>query len=396
MVRHVVGVMTGTSIDGIDAALVRVDGAGLGMRATLVGHTSRGLGDLAHPLRDLASQTPMPAGAIAKLATGFAQLHADVIVGLLATHGLRPDFVAVHGQTVFHHPPTSWQLIDAAPIAARLGVPVVTGLRAADLAAGGRGAPITPLADWILFRAPGERRAIVNLGGFCNVTLLPPADAADAIEAIEGFDACACNQVLDAVARRTLGTPYDAEGRAARAGTRDRAAVDALRIVLETQRSARRSLGTGDEAEGWVRAHAERLAGPDLAASAVAAIAEHVGRTIGDACDRVIVAGGGCRNRALFDALRAAVGRRCDPSDALGMPCGARESAAIAVLGSLSADGVPVTLPRVTGCVSPAPVSGVWTGIHFTTIHRCDPSSSSGPCTSGPASPSRPSWPSPR
>lgn len=362
MERRIVGIMTGTSIDGIDAAVVEIAGARLGMRPTFVAHRAADLGDLAAPLRRAAAQDPMSAGAFARLATDFGARIVEVVEAVVEGGGPAPDLIAVHGQTIFHQPPYSWQIVDPAPIAVRFGVPVVTDLRAADLAAGGAGAPITPLADWILYRAPGERRAIVNLGGFCNVTMLPASDGDEGIAGISGFDVCVCNQVLDAVARLTLDAPYDTEGRAAASGTADRDATSALLSILAAQRTAGRSLGTGDEAEAWVRAHAGRLPGPDLAASAVAAIADAIAAGLDlTRCDRVIVAGGGCRNVALLAALRRAVEAPVGPSDDLGLPAEAREAAAIAVLGALSADGVPITLPQVTACPVPAVLAGSWT-----------------------------------
>ena len=116
----------------------------------------------------------------------------------------RADLVVAHGQTVFHAPPASWQLLNAAPIARAVRAPVVFDLRQADLAAGGQGAPITPLADWIMLRAHGPAaagRAIVNLGGFCNVTILPSGAGP---EGVRGMDVCPCNHLLDGVARRRV------------------------------------------------------------------------------------------------------------------------------------------------------------------------------------------------
>src|SRR5690349_11659226 len=138
--RRVVGCMTGTSIDALDASLVEIDGHGLAMRAKPVRNLTRDLGDLAPRLRALAEQQPMTAGQIAAIARDFALLHASAILELLA--GEKADLICVHGQTVFHQPPLSWQLMQPAPIAQAVGCPVVYDLRQADLAAGGQGAPI--------------------------------------------------------------------------------------------------------------------------------------------------------------------------------------------------------------------------------------------------------------
>jgi 1,6-anhydro-N-acetylmuramate kinase len=262
--------------------------------------------------------------------------------------------VAVHGQTIVHKPPVSWQLVDPAPIAARLRCPVIFDLRQADLAAGGQGAPITPMADWVLFRRAGLRRAVVNLGGFCNVTIVTPR-----LDDVLGFDVCVCNQVLDNVARTTLGSPYDQDGRAARSGQPDAAAAADLRATLDHQRLAGRSLGTGDESEAWVVKHKDRLSGDDLAATAVAAVGGCIADVIRDHdADDVVLAGGGARNHALVNAIGQAT--PVIVSDQLGVPVEAREALAMAVLGAMSADGVPITLPQVTGCRAPAPLAGTW------------------------------------
>ena len=362
--RVVVGVMTGTSIDGIDTVVAGIDGVGLQMRARVLVHRRDELGPVADALRRAARQEPLSAGDLASLALQLGERLAAAIDAARDEAGVGvPDLVAVHGQTIMHKPPVSWQLVNPAPIATRLGCPVVFDLRQADLAAGGQGAPITPLADWVLFRDSDTHRAVVNLGGFCNASIVTPD-----LDDVLGFDVCACNQVLDAVARATLGAPFDEDGRAARSGRSDRAAVDALRATLDAQRSARRSLGTGDEAQAWVTVHAQRLPGADLAASAVAAVGGCINAAVREHDVRdIVVAGGGARNLALVEAIQSTKqGQRAAPatvlSDEFGVPVEAREALAMAVLGAMCADGVPITLPQVTGCRTPAPVAGTWCG----------------------------------
>lgn len=386
-VRHVIGVMTGTSIDGIDIALVRLEGRGLEMRAALAWHESQGLGELGPRLRRAAEQQSMTAGELARLAWDFGLLHADAIAAALGKHedAPSPDLIVAHGQTIFHEPPISWQLLNPAPIAARFDCPVICDLRQADLAAGGQGAPITPLADWILFRDARLRRAIVNLGGFCNVTVLPispppsegggrgvgeahkqmrgatsalhphpnppPQRGRGSMQDIRGFDVCACNHVLDAVARRALNGPYDKDGEAASGGRVINDASNSLFTVLSRQRDQRRSLGTRDEATSWIDSHLGSMCPADLAATAVDAIARCIAAAVREhQIDEVIVAGGGALNRALTDAVAKDGGVPTQLSDALGVPVQAREALCMAVLGTLSADDVPITLPQVTGC----------------------------------------------
>ncbi len=355
--RVVVGVMTGTSIDGIDTVVAGIEGVGLEMRARVLLHRCDELGAVADGLRRAARQETIAPGELACLALQLGEQFAAAIDAARDEAGVGvPDLVAVHGQTIVHKPPVSWQLVNPAPIATRLGCPVVFDLRQADLAAGGRGAPITPLADWVLFREAATRRVVVNLGGFCNATIVTPD-----LDDVLGFDVCVCNQVLDAVARAALGAPYDKDGRAARSGRSDAAAAAVLRACLDDQRSAGRSLGTGDESEAWVTVHKDRLSGEDLAATAVTAIGGCIAGVIRDHdADDVVLAGGGARNNALVDAVAGATRCPCALSNTAGVPIEAREALAMAVLGAMCADGVPITLPQVTGCSDPAPLSGVW------------------------------------
>lgn len=356
--------MTGTSIDGLDAALVAVHGHGLSMTAECVRGVSRELGPLGSGLRALADQAPMTAGAIAGLMREFALLHAEAIRELMRGEGT-PTLVSVHGQTVFHAPPVSWQMFNGAVLAREIGAPVVFDLRGADLAAGGQGAPITPLADWILFRG-AHPAAVVNLGGFCNATILPGVDpntdAAALVDAIAGYDVCACNHVLDRVARECLGVAYDSGGAAALKGTIDATARNALAAALDAQARAGRSLGTGDETERWIQSWRGRISGQDMAATACAAI----GGTIAErlrGVQTILAAGGGAHNGALLRAIGEHSSAALTTTASRGVPIELREAAEMAVLGALCQDRVPITLPRVTGVAHPAPVAGVWASV---------------------------------
>lgn len=362
--RLVLGAMTGTSIDGIDLALVRIGGEGLAMRVEPVAFRSSTLGDLAPRLRAAADQQPMSAAEFAELARDLGLLHAREARELLRAAGIdRIDLAALHGQTVFHRPPCSWQLLNAHPVTAELGCDVVFDLRGHDLALGGQGAPLTPLADWVLFRAP-HARAVVNLGGFANATLLPGDDgtpAADQVAAIRGADLCACNQLLDRTARAVLGHDFDADGAAAARGKAIAEELEVLAGVLAPPDDGR-SLGTGDELGGWVARACVHHRPDDVLATA----AEAVGRAIGGALrargvGEVVVAGGGARHRPLRAAIARSAGCPVRLSDELGMPVGSRECVGWAVLGALAQDRVEVALAAVTG--RPAPtraIAGTW------------------------------------
>jgi len=351
--RLVVGCMCGTSIDGLDVALLRIDGRGIGMQAEVVRWMERPFGELAAGLRLAAVQEPLPAANLASLGRELAELHVTLIEELL--DGGRCDLIAVHGQTVFHRPPLTWQLIDLPHIAYALDISVVGDLRAADLSAGGQGAPITPLADFVLLRETGERRAVVNLGGFSNLTRLP---ANGQVEHVSGGDLCACNHVLDGIARRCLDADYDDDGAAAGAGREHAEARADLEARLRTQAGERRSLGTHDELLDWIDHWSQSIGGRDLARSACAAIAAVIGEACADV-ERVIIAGGGCRNQTLLAAIRRACPVPVDTSDQHRVPVGKREAAAWAVLGALSQDQVSISVPAVT-CAAQQRVAGTW------------------------------------
>lgn len=355
MTRFIVGCMTGTSIDGIDAALVQISGRGLKMRAQLIAHTHHSLGRCAIPLRALSHGEPVSAAVIARASSDLAKRHIEAVSHIARIRKL--DLICVHGQTVFHEPPLSWQLIHTAPIAAAFNAPVVHDLRSADIAAGGQGAPLTPLADYILFRT-NRRRVIVNLGGFCNITDLPARGGSPAD--IRGMDVCVCNLLLDRIARDRIRIPFDRGGRHAARGKIHGSCRAALMKSLKRQSRSGRSLGSGDECGDWIVAFSRRVAPQDMLATA----ADVIGESIADRCPGVqdiIVAGGGAKNRCLVEAIeRHMAYARVRLADDIGVSVDAREAACFAILGALAQDGVPVSLPQVTG-VKKAPRAGSFT-----------------------------------
>lgn len=347
--------MTGTSIDGIDAALVHISGRGVAMRARLMDHAHHSLGSCAVSLRSLAHGEALTAREISAAAAKLADRHITAISRLKGHR--QATLICVHGQTVYHKPPLSWQLINPAPIAQAFGVRVVHDLRSADIAAGGQGAPLTPLADYVLFRGT-RARSIVNLGGFCNLTILPGRGGS--IKDVRGLDACVCNLLLDRIARDMLGSSFDRGGRNAMRGNIAAKPRDQLFKLLKAQQRASRSLGTGDECGTWIHKHSSHLSPQDMLATATDA----VGMLIAESCEgtkEIVLAGGGAKNRALSSSImRHAKLAQVIRTDDLGIPIEAREAACFAVLGALAEDGIPVSLPHVTRAKKP-PKAGSFT-----------------------------------
>ena len=365
--RFVVGTMTGTSIDGdLDAAVIAVHGHGLDMNAPLVHGQSFSLGAMADDLRRAASGAAMTARDFTRLSHAFGLLHAEAIELLCEAASVRPDLVVLHGQTVMHAPPLSWQLVNPWPVAARLGCPVRYDLRAANLCSGGQGAPITPLADFILFGEETRAKTILNLGGFANATLLPARREGPG--AIRGLDLCPCNHLLDRVARTRLGRAFDEDGRAARQGRANESIAAAIaEMAMEPAQAlaarGRRSLGSGDEATQAID-RTDDLSPEDACATVVEAVARMLADGLAAAGHAssapIVVAGGSARHRILCNRLAQLSGSAVETSDVhAGIPCNMREAAAIAVLGALADDGVRFSLEQVTGARSLVPESAV-------------------------------------
>jgi anhydro-N-acetylmuramic acid kinase len=366
-VRLIVGCMTGTSLDGLDAALVEVTGEGLGIQARLIGMVSRALGGLADVLEPMAEGKPRAPLDYLLAARQLGELHADAVEDLCRQHlqaGVPLCMIVAHGQTVWHAPQegVSWQLFDPQPLVRRLGVPVCYDLRQADLIAGGEGAPITPISDWVMYRHPKRDRLIVNLGGISNVTHLP-ADGTP--EQVTGADVGPCNLLIDGVVRQLFpDRRIDTDGQIARTGRINLEVYGLVQKHPAISGKTKRSTGREDFTDGWVRGLVDRLkdtlSPADLVAGAVEAVAQLLGRTPFTANGDVVLAGGGARNPVLVQRLRAVMkGREVILSDELGFPVDARESAGFALLGALCQDGVPITLPQITGATAPA-VAGHW------------------------------------
>lgn len=371
----VVGLMSGTSVDGVDAACCRlIHPPGERLEWEVLGTAAASYpADLADALRDPAERT-VPEVASLNVRVGAAFSEAAVAAVEAAGLGLAEvALIGSHGQTIWHDPrgirgevASTLQIGEPAVIAERTGRAVWSDFRAADVAAGGEGAPFVPFADWLLFTVPDRWRVCLNLGGIANVTILPPnADVSD----VTGFDTGPGNVLLDRLARRLRGEPRDQDGEWAAAGEVDAERLE--RALADPFFALPAPKSTGPE---WFdRAWTERYFAPlegleadairERFATATAVTVEGVARALeGQAGTppvtddaEVVVSGGGRRNRALMAGLaRRLAPRDVVAVDALGLDGDFKEAVAFAVLAYESALGWAVNLPAVTGARHPA------------------------------------------
>ena len=346
-----IGLMSGTSLDGIDGALVRwhhdtpttVAFASLPMPAALRTELLR----LQSPADDELHRSRL---AAIELTRGYAGVCAELLARVPA--GERVGAIGAHGQTIRHRPESGYtlQLLDGALLAELTGCNVVCDFRSADVAAGGQGAPLVPAFHARVFGAAGRCRAIVNLGGIANVTLI----AADG--SVRGHDTGPANVLLDLWAERWTGQPYDRDGALAAAGRCDEALLARLLDEPYFSMPAPKSTGRDTFHAGWLEARlgdADRQ--PARAADVQATLLELTALTVARDClaggaETVWLCGGGAANPALRDAIA----RRCVPAAvqttaALGAPPQAVEAVAFAWLARCRLAGIAGNLPAVTG-----------------------------------------------
>ncbi|WP_416900537.1 anhydro-N-acetylmuramic acid kinase [Micromonospora echinospora] len=366
---RIVGLMSGTSYDGVDVVVAEFTVEGETLLLRPLGHRSVDYDDgLRAAIGALLPPNAATVEAVCRLDNRLGEVFAEAAAVGVELAGGRADLVVSPGQTVFHWVESgrargTLQLGSPARVAARVGVPVLSDLRSADVAAGGQGAPLVPAFDALLLAdaAATGPRAALNLGGIANLTVVAP-DAPPL-----GYDIGPANALLDAAARRLLDAPCDLDGARAAAG---RVHADLLDLLLaEPYYAAPPPKSTGKELfhAGYLD---DRLAALDAVVpvdDVFATLTELTARTVAAECDRhrvveVVAAGGGVRNPTLLRRLAAlGAGRwRLRTTDELGVPAQAKEAYAFALLGWLSWHGLPGAVPSVTGA-GRAAVLGSWT-----------------------------------
>jgi anhydro-N-acetylmuramic acid kinase len=358
------GLISGTSADGIDAALVEFDGGRARLR---FGRTYPWDPDLRARLVALGQQeATLTLDAVAELDVSIGRAFAAAANAALADSGTRAaDVRAIgsHGQTLRHRPwgevPYTLQLGDPSTIAERTGIPVVADLRRRDVAAGGHGAPLLPGLHAALLHVAGEDRAVLNLGGIANLTLLP------ATGPVRGFDTGPANALMDAWCLRHLGHAYDRDGAFAASGRVDEALLARLLADDWFALPPPKSTGRDHFHLGWVEA---RLRGGEAPADVQATLTALSARTVADALRatqpgtaRVLACGGGVHNPVLMAALAAALpGVEVESTAAHGVDPDHVEAMGFAWLARQTLLGLAGNLPEVTGAAGPRVLGGVY------------------------------------
>lgn len=342
-----VGLMSGTSMDGIDAALIRSDGAGT---VTAGGFVSLPYdGEMRRMIRSVLGGK----GPVAEVERALTLRHAEAVRRLLAEAGLSPAAVKVvgfHGHTILHRPQEgrTWQIGDGALLAAETGIDVVCDLRSNDVALGGEGAPLVPLYQAALAGGLARPLAVVNIGGVANVTWIGAGEAR-----VLAFDTGPGNALINDWVEQHGGEPLDRDGGLAAAGRADETILAAL---LDNPYFARRPPKSLDRDDFT----GQPVAGLSLEDGA-ATLTAFTAATIARAADhfpapaaRWLVTGGGRHNPTLMRDLAARVSAPVEPVEAVGWQGDALEAQAFAYLALRSLAGLPLTLPTTTGVSQPA------------------------------------------
>ncbi len=364
----VAGVMSGTSADGVDVAIVRLSGRRFQTRFELISHQA-----FPYPAAVRAAvlqamnARSIAVSELARLNFLLAETYADCVRRSQRRAGVVCGLVGCHGQTIYHQGKAAeylgrkiactWQIGDGSVMAARLGIPVVSDFRPADMGAGGLGAPLVPFLDLLVFRHAKRGRIVQNIGGIGNLTAIP---AGARIAQVRAFDTGPGNMVIDAVCEKLFGKAMDDGGKLAAKGTVLDAVV-AERMEHEFfRRKGPRTAGREEFGREYVRDFLKqcgRAGKHDVLATATALTARSIGEAVRGLAKKnryhdLFVSGGGTRNLTLMEMIRREVsgfGMEVLPTDAEGVPSQAKEAVAFAVLAYQSWHRETSNVPGATG-----------------------------------------------
>jgi len=374
----VAGVMSGTSADGINVALVRITSSRSRAGTSRVHFLAHAEYPYPKHVRRavLAAMNSSKASVadLARLNFLLAELYADAVLATQRRFRLKAELVGCHGQTLYHQGEVApflgrrlaatWQTGEGALVAARVGVPVVSDFRPADMAAGGKGAPLVPFLDFLLYRDSRVGRIVQNIGGIANLTAIPASASSNSVVA---FDTGPGNMLIDAVTDQLFGKAFDRDGRIAGSGAVvDPVISDVMRgsfFRRKPPKTAGREEFGREFAQDFVR-RCGRVDKRDIVATATALTA----RSIADALRRFVIrrtgtyqdfvaSGGGASNPTLMAMLAnelRPLGLQIRTSDEFGLPSEAKEAAAFALLAFQTWNRKPSNVPSATGAKRPA------------------------------------------
>jgi anhydro-N-acetylmuramic acid kinase len=373
----VAGIMSGTSADGVDVALVRLMGAGTHLSYELLGHHHF---EYPKPVRKAVLRA-MNASAISvaelsRLNFRLAEFYAEAVQqARRKTRVSNLDLVGCHGQTIYHQghaesylgkkTACTWQTGEGSIVAARLGVPVVSDFRPADMAAGGKGAPLVPLLDFLVFRSSMYGRIVQNIGGIANLTAIPPQARPEDVLA---FDTGPGNMVIDQLVQLLYKRPYDRDGAAASKGKVIKAVLQEALAAKYFRQKPPKTAGREEFGHDYTRQFLRLCGGAakaDIIATATALTAGSIAQAVQrfvlprtpEKFGRLIVSGGGSKNQTLMKMLQAnlkELGIQLRYSERYGLPSQAKEAMAFALLAYESWHHRPGNLPSATGAKRPA------------------------------------------
>lgn len=370
----VAGVMSGTSADGIDVALVRLK-ARSHSKLELLGHAA-----YAYPKKVrtavLATMNASQASVadLSRLNFLLGELYSDAVLATERQFRVKVNLVGCHGQTLYHQGElqvflgrklaATWQTGEAAIIAARVGAPVISDFRPADMVAGGKGAPLVPFLDYMLFRDARVGRIVQNIGGIANLTAIPAGAAASHVIA---FDTGPGNMVIDAVTEKLFARPFDRGGKIAASGKVLNGIVDLILRRAFFRKQPPKTAGREEFGRDFVRdflRSCKRASRQDIVATATALTAKSIADAIRRfvvknsnsarklAFHEMILSGGGAKNSTLVAMLTGELGPlglRLRFSDEFGLPSAAKEAVAFAVLAHETWRRRASNVPSATG-----------------------------------------------
>jgi anhydro-N-acetylmuramic acid kinase len=371
----VAGVMSGTSADGIDVALVKIEGRGFSLKLKLLGHKN-----FKYPskVREAVLRAMNASGAsvaeLSRLNFLLGELYAEAVRKTRQHFAAEElDLIGCHGQTIYHQGEaasylgrkivSTWQTGEGAVVAARTGVPVVSDFRPADMAAGGKGAPLVPFLDYVLFRDSRVGRIVQNLGGIANLTAIP---AGAKPEEVMAFDTGPGNMLIDQLMQILFSKPYDRDGQIARGGHILEAPLEETLRNPFFSRTPPKTAGREEFGAEFARQfllRCRKAAKADVIATATAltgiSIADALKNFVlpGVSYREYIVSGGGVGNKSLMAMLlmgASGLKLKLRHTDEFGIPAQAKEAVAFAVLAYQTWHREPANIPSATGAKRPA------------------------------------------